>query len=84
MSLDLAEDVSTLVTAIGLGAARQQAIIWTNTDPVLCRHMVSSCHNVLMQKSTFLYPNFLKFIFQFPSAKPDMDDWAQAYGNICM
>ena len=33
-----------------LGAARQQAITWTNVDPVKCRHMASPGHNALSRK----------------------------------
>ena len=37
----------------GLGAVRQQAIIWANVDPNFCRHNASLDHNRLRMKNTF-------------------------------
>ena len=47
MPLDLTDGESTLVQVLAC-CLRQQAIIWANINPVLCRHMASLDHNDLI------------------------------------
>ena len=50
MPLDLAGDKSTLVQVMVV-AVRQQAIIWANVDPDLCRQMSSLGLNELTNQT---------------------------------
>ena len=63
MSLDLTDGKSTL----WLGAVKQQAIIWANVDPDLCRHITLLGHNeskwlAILFKMFDFYFIFLSFI----------------------
>ena len=47
-----------------LGAVRQQAIIWANVDPDLCRHMASLGHNELIPHMLIFFRKH-KYMFAF-------------------
>ena len=63
MSLDVTDDKSTLVQVM-VAAVRQQAIIWTNVDPDLCRHMASVGHKEL---NNWVFFSEFRNIISFPN-----------------
>ena len=63
ISLYFTGDKSTMV---GLGALKQQAMIWTNVDPDLCRHVVSLGHNELIFFLLFSHCFLNHFTPQYP------------------